>query len=46
MARMQAGNQPVAVAPLKVTLAWLAVGLPAAWGVYNTVLRAANLFKH
>ncbi len=28
----------------KLVLAWLVVGVPAAWGVYNTVLRAANLF--
>ena len=27
-----------------VALAWAVVVLPAAWGVYNTVLRAANLF--
>ena len=27
-----------------IALAWLVVALPAAWGVYNTVLRAANLF--
>ncbi len=32
--------------PLTVALAWLVVVLPAAWGVYNTVLRAANLFRH
>jgi len=28
-----------------IALAWLVVIIPAAWGVYNTVLRAANLFK-
>lgn len=27
-----------------VALAWLVVVIPAAWGVYNTVLRATNLF--
>jgi hypothetical protein len=32
--------------PAAVGLAWLIVLLPAAWGVYNTVLRAANLFTH
>ena len=46
MARTEPGNETVTIAPLKVALAWLVVGLPAAWGVYNTVLRAANLFKH
>ena len=28
-----------------IALAWLVVIVPAAWGVYNTVLRAVNLFK-
>ena len=27
-----------------IALAWLVVAIPAAWGVYNTVLRATNLF--
>jgi hypothetical protein len=31
--------------PLTIALAWLVVVLPAAWGVYNTVLRAAKLFQ-
>ena len=31
--------------PLTIALAWLVVVIPAGWGVYNTVLRAANLFK-
>jgi hypothetical protein len=30
---------------LAISLAWLVVIVPAAWGVYNTALRAANLFK-
>jgi hypothetical protein len=30
---------------LTIGLAWLVVLVPAAWGVYNTVLRAANLFR-
>ncbi len=30
---------------LSIGLAWLVVVLPAAWGVYNTVLRAAKLFQ-
>ncbi len=39
-----AQDEAVRVAPVKVVLSWLVVVLPAAWGVYNTVLRAANLF--
>ncbi len=27
-----------------LALAWGVVVIPAAWGVYNTILRAANLF--
>jgi hypothetical protein len=29
---------------LSIALAWAVVVLPAAWGIYNTVLRAAKLF--
>ena len=38
------GGEPAKSSLLSLTLAWLVVGLPAAWGVYNTVLRATNLF--
>jgi hypothetical protein len=31
--------------PLSIALSWLVVIVPAAWGVYLTALRAANLFK-
>jgi hypothetical protein len=31
--------------PLAIALAWLVVLIPAAWGIYFTVQRAANLFK-
>lgn len=31
--------------PLSIALAWAIVVLPAAWGVYNTVLRAVKLFQ-
>jgi hypothetical protein len=31
--------------PLTVAFAWLIVIIPAAWGIYNTALKAANLFK-
>jgi len=27
-----------------ILLAWLVVGVPAGWGVYNTVLNAKKLF--
>jgi hypothetical protein len=30
--------------PVSIAIAWLVVVLPAAWGVYNTILRAARLF--
>jgi len=29
---------------LAIALAWLIVCIPAAWGVYNTVLNAMKLF--
>jgi len=28
-----------------IFVAWLAVSIPAAWGVYNTVLNALKLFQ-
>ncbi len=31
--------------PLAIALSWAVVLLPAAWGVYNTVLRAIKLFE-
>jgi hypothetical protein len=31
--------------PLTIALTWLIVLVPAAWGLYLTALRAANLFK-
>jgi hypothetical protein len=30
--------------PLLIAAAWLIVGIPAAWGVYNTALNAKKLF--
>jgi hypothetical protein len=29
---------------LAIAIAWLIVGVPAGWGVYNTVLNAQKLF--
>jgi len=31
--------------PATIALTWLIVIVPAAWGLYLTALRAANLFK-
>jgi hypothetical protein len=30
---------------VKLALAWLFVGIPLAWGVYNTLLNALKLFQ-
>ena len=30
--------------PLLIVAAWLVVGIPASWGVYNTALNAKKLF--
>jgi len=30
--------------PLLIAAAWLIVGIPATWGVYNTALNAKKLF--
>lgn len=32
--------------PALIFLAWLFVGLPAGWGVYNTVHNSMKLFQH
>ena len=39
-----AGGGADAVSPAVVLLAWLAVGLPLAWGVYRTLLSVAKFF--
>lgn len=39
-----AGNMERKSSPAMITLAWLVVCIPAAWGVYNTVLNAMKLF--
>jgi hypothetical protein len=31
--------------PALVFLAWLVISIPAAWGVYNTVVNAMKLFQ-
>jgi hypothetical protein len=30
--------------PILIAAAWLFVGIPAAWGIYNTALNAKKLF--
>lgn len=42
---MNPSHSPKPSSPLTIALAWLVVLIPAAWGVYLTALRAANLFK-
>ena len=37
-------SEKVTSSPLSIALSWAVVILPAAWGVYNTVLRAVKLF--
>ena len=37
-----AGGDSDSVSPVVVALAWLAVGLPLAWGVYRTLLSVAK----
>lgn len=46
MARVEqrGAGKPVAQSPARLALAWAVVTVPAAWGIYNTVLRAAHLF--
>jgi hypothetical protein len=31
--------------PAMIAAAWLVVGLPLAWGIYNTLLNAVKLFQ-
>jgi len=31
--------------PALITLAWIIVLIPTAWGVYNTILNAMKLFQ-
>lgn len=38
-------NEEKKSSPLLITLAWVIVCIPAAWGVYNTVLNAMKLFR-
>ncbi len=31
--------------PVSIALAWIAVGIPLAWGVYQTVIKSLALFR-
>jgi hypothetical protein len=37
-------NIEAASSPALIALSWLVVLIPAAWGIYLTAMRAANLF--
>jgi hypothetical protein len=37
-------SETKSTSPLLIFAAWLIVGIPAAWGVYNTALNAKKLF--
>ncbi len=37
--------QPPRTSPLLLIVAWLVVGVPAAWGVSQTVMRSMDLFR-
>ena len=37
-------EEKVTTSAANIALAWFVVALPAAWGIYNTAIRAANLF--
>jgi hypothetical protein len=39
-----AGHTERESSPAMIALAWLVVCIPAAWGVFNTVLNAMKLF--
>ena len=39
------GGSARVTAPATVALAWLAVGIPLAWGVYKTLINAAKFFN-
>jgi MFS family permease len=44
-AKSNGGGVGSASHPIKVALAWMAVGIPMAYGIWNTVLKAIALFK-
>ena len=42
---MPADERTARTSPLLLIVAWLVVGIPAAWGVSQTVMRSLDLFK-
>jgi hypothetical protein len=40
-----AGTSTAVSSPATVALAWAAVGIPLAWGVWQTLISAAKLFN-
>jgi hypothetical protein len=44
-AAMNAQGQSQATTTLHLVLAWGFVGIPLAWGVYNTLVSAMKLFQ-
>ncbi len=45
MSAPDASTEPVPAGWPKVILAWVCVALPLAWGVWNTLKKAAQLFE-
>lgn len=41
---MSADDRPHRTSPILLIVAWLVVGIPAAWGVSQTVMRSLDLF--
>ena len=42
---MQPSDAPGRSSPTLLIVAWLVVGIPATWGVSQTVMRSMDLFK-
>jgi len=45
MPEIDPSSQPPAGQWVLVVVAWLLVGVPLLWGVWNTLLKAAALFR-
>ncbi len=45
MSHSEMGQRPSAASWVAVALAWVAVGLPLAWGVWQTLRKALVLFR-
>jgi hypothetical protein len=39
------GSSTRVTSPMTIALAWAAVGIPLAWGVYKTLISAAKFFN-